>query len=756
MKNSLAGVIRVLAVVAACSGSLAAHAGAQAGGAIEGLVRTADGRPAANVSVRLVEAGRSVATTAEGRFAFEGIGAGRYLIQADDERYGAAVRRVTLAAGERQSIELTLSPFYHMDQLVVTASPAASTREELYQAAQALSGRALRQRVEPSLGETVAREPGVNASYFGPAASRPVIRGLASDRVRVLENGVGTGDISSSSPDHAVAVEAGAADRIEIVRGAATLLYGSSAIGGVVNVIDDRVPQDLPARPLSGELNLLGSSAATEKQISGELKAASGGFVLRGSGLFRDTEDYGIPGLAEAHADAGAAAEEEGVLANSAIRNSQWSGGASLIGGRGYLGAALSGYDSEYGVPGGAHAEEGGAGEQAHEDIAVDLRQRRVDAAGRLRLGNGTLRFLDARVGYADYRHFEVENGEIGTVFENEYWEGRLEAPHRLGRRINGAFGAQASRRDFAATGEEAFVPPNTTDMLALFLFEELDLRPLALQGGVRWERQRTKNTSEGFDTDFDGVSASLGVNWDLTEPLRVALSLARSVKLPSADELFSNGPHLATRSYEIGSTALGRETATSMDATLHIHSARVEGELTAFVNRFDDFIYQEFAGEEIEGLQVLRYTQADARFVGYEAQLHVELAEVGNGHVELELWSDYTRGTLQSPEQPLPRIPPLRIGTGLHYEGTPFTAFLRGRRVLDQDRVAPNEEATPGYTMLEASVGYRRVLGGLLHEITLTGQNLLNQEARNHISLLKEFAPLPGRDIRLAYRVAF
>ena len=735
---------------------LADDAHSQSTGAIEGRVLTADGQPAAAVAVRLVEPGRSVTTGSGGDFRMEGIPAGRYLVQVDDERFGAAVRRVTVAGGERVALTLTLSPFYHMDQLMVTASPAAATREELYQPAQALSGRVLRERAAPSLGETVGREPGVNASYFGPASSRPIIRGLGSDRVRVLENGVGSGDISSSSPDHATAVEAASADRIEIVRGAATLLYGSSAIGGVVNVIDDRVPQLLPARPLAGEVQVVGATAAAEKLASGELQGAWGPVAVQASGLFRDTDDYDIPGFADAdHEGAAVAGEEEGVLENSALRNSRWAGGASLIGDRGHVGVALSGYDSEYGVPGGAHGGEEGGVEEQH-GVAVDLRQRRVDAAGRLRLGNGAIRFLNARVGVADYRHFELEDGEIGTVFLNDYREGRLEAPHRISARVGGAVGVQGSRREFSAIGDEAFVPPNRTDMLAAFLFEELDAQPFALQGGLRWERQWTENTAAGFERAFSGVSASLGVNWDLAAPVRLAVSLARSVKLPSADELFSDGPHLATRSFEIGTTDLEREVATSIDATTHIHSDRVEGEFTVFLNRFDDFIHQQFTGEERNGLQVLRYAQGDARFLGYEAQLHLEVADFGDGHVELEFWSDYTRATLAATDEPLPRIPPMRIGTGVHFEGQPWTAFVRGRRVLAQERVAPNEEPTGGYTLVDASVGYRRVLGGVLHELTLSGQNLLDREARSHVSLLKEFAPLPGRDLRLTYRVAF
>ena len=741
---------------------------AQEEASLSGRVVSALGEPIAGITVRLVETGRRTVTDADGRFAFDALAAGRYLVRIEDDRFGSAVERVVLAAGEAATLDLQLSPLYHVDELVVTAGPGAVTREELYQAAQALSGRELRNRAAASLGETVGSEPGVNASYFGPASSRPVIRGLGSDRVRVLEGGVGSGDLSASSPDHAVAVEPQGAERIEIVRGPATLLYGSSAIGGVVNVIDDRVPVERPATPVTGELRVLGASVNREGMLSGRLDGSAGRFAWHASGLFRSTDDYDIPGFAEAEHEEeehegeehGEEEEVEGTLPNSALESSRWAGGLSFVAERGHVGVAASGYDNEYGVPGGHGGEEGGHGAEgeahAEEGVRVDMRQRRVDGEAVLRFPSGPVRSVKARLGYADYRHFELEGPEIGTVFENEYWEGRVEAPYRLGESLDGAFGMQASRRDFSAVGEEAFVPPNETDLFAAFLFQEYEAEEVSVQAGLRWETQRSSSDADGVEVDFHGFSASGGVNWEVSGPVGVAFSVARSVKLPSADELFSDGPHLATRSFEIGKLTLEREVGTSLDATLHLHTGRFEGELTAFVNSFDDFIYQEFTGQERGGLPVLLYTQGDARFVGYEGQLHVELLHRADRHFELELFSDYTRATLLDPDEPLPRIPPLRWGTGLHYEGTPWTAILRYRRATGQDRVAPNEETTDGYSMVDATLGYRVLWGDILHELTLSGRNLLDEEARNHISLLKEFAPLPGRDIRLTYRLVF
>lgn len=738
-------------------------AAAQQTGAVTGRVVDAVDVPAPEVTVRLVGTTRTDVTDADGAFAFDSLSSGEYVVQVDDERYGSGLERVRVAAGQRVRIEITLSPLFEIDPLVVTAG-AVRSEDELFQAAQSLSGRELRRRADVSLGETVANEPGVNASYFGPASSRPIIRGLGGDRVRIMESGIGTGDASNTSPDHAVSLEPQAADRIEVVRGPATLLYGSSAIGGVVNVIDGRVPSERPTEPFSGEIRGIGNSVSDETTGAAEVTLATGNVVFHASGLYRNTDDYAIPGVAELEDEHG---EEEGILPNSALENSRFAGGVSYVGDDGFLGAAFSGYDNEYGIPGGhghGHEHEGeepGAqqveeGEEEEGGVTIDLQQRRFDLEGQRSLG-GALRTLKGRFGLTDYEHVEIEpSGEIGTRFDNDFWEGRLELEHALGERVTGSVGAQLSRRDFAAIGEEAFVPPSETDLFALFLFEELSVGDVRLQGGARWETQTSTDETNGFEEDYSGVSLSGGLHWDATEPVSLALSVARSVKLPTAEELFSDGPHLATNSFEIGNRDLEEEVGTSVDATLHLHTDHLRAQVTGFLTDFDGFIFQEFTGAEEDELPVLRYAQGDASFRGFEAQASVRLLDRGSQELAWEVSSDYVRAELSDSDEPLPRIPSLRLGTGLRYDGSPWFASFGVQRVTEQDRTAPNETATDGYTMVDASLGYRLFHGGLLHEITLKGSNLADVEARNHVSLLKDAAPLPGRGVRLMYRLVF
>lgn len=747
------------AVAVAAVPTLPAIAEAQSTGTIHGVVRDQALGPASNVVVRLVDQGLTTRTGSDGAFTFTEVPPGAYVLQVEDERHGQGTERVEVVAGRAAEVTFNLSPIYHLDPFLVTAGPTSLRAGELVQPAQSLSGRDLRDRLLPSLGETLANEPGVSSTYFGPGASRPVIRGLSGDRVRILESGIGSGDASNTSPDHAVSLEPATADRIEVVRGPATLLYGSSAIGGVVNVLTNRIPSERTDRGVTGEVRGVGASAAEERSISTLLDASAGAVAFHVDGSWRKTSDYTIPGFAELLHDEeeeGGEEEVEGTLLNSALENSSWSVGASFLGRRGHIGASVSGYDNLYGVPGG-HEEEGEEEEEhAEEGVHVDLQQRRVDLDGVLRFDGGAIETLRLRGGANNYEHSELEGEEVGTRFDNEQWEARLEARHRALGPFTGAVGAQFSTRDFSAIGEEAFTPPNKTDQLGLFALEELTAGPVRFQVGGRFERQTSSETIGGFEESFNSFSVSGGLNWEVSEPASLALNVARSVKLPTAEELFSDGPHLATGSFEIGNRDLKEEVALSADVTVHLDADRFHGEATVFVSDFSDYIFPAFTGNVQDGLQEVVYSQSDARFSGFEARGEVELMQQGGTHLDLELFADYVRATLTDRDEPLPRIPPLRFGGGFRYEGAPWRANVGVRRVAEQDRVAAFEDPTPGYTTVDASVGYRLFHGGLVHELALSGRNLGDTDARNHTSLLKGVAPLPGRDIQLMYRVAF
>jgi iron complex outermembrane receptor protein len=760
-----------LAVVAALAGPGWAQQPSveTASGTVAGRVVGQEGAPATDAHVELVELGRRTEVGGDGGFRFSAVPPGIYILQAQSPRAGMNVTRVEVAAGQEARLEITLDRALHQETVVVTATGHAATLSEIAQPVTVLSGADLALKRQPTLGETLAQEPGVSSTYFGPGASRPVIRGLGGDRIRVLQSGVGTADASSTSPDHAVSFDPLAAEQVEVVRGPATLLYGSNAVGGVVNVLDDRVPDTAPDRPLHGAIEFAGATAADEGSGAASLTGGAGRFAWHADFLHRRTDDVSIPGFAESaalRAEEEAEGEEHeqatGVLENSAVENTGGALGVSVVSSRGYLGLALSGLDSTYGVPGHAqHGEEGvpegeaPSEEEAH--VSIDLRQRRADLRGEWRHPFAGLRAARLRVGLADYEHSELEGEAVGTVFNNDSWEGRLELPHSPLGPFTGSVGVQGFRRDFEAIGEEAFAPPTLTDGWAMFAFEEAARGPWRFQLGGRLETQEVRAEGDTPDErDFTGFSGSAGVVWQDAAGWGVAFTAARSVKLPNAEELFSNGPHIATRAFEIGDPDLGTETSVGLDLSLRKRAGRVTGELNGFLNRFDDFIFEEFTGEEEDGLAVVQYVQRDADFRGLEAQARLELFHAEPHHVGLDLQADYVHAELRDTGDPLPRIPPFRYGVGLHYEGSRWSARAELRGAGEQDRVAASERPTDGWAMLNASLGWRAFFGRAVLELLLRGSNLTDEEARNHVSFLKDQAPWPGRDVRLTARLTF
>jgi iron complex outermembrane receptor protein len=725
------------------------RAAGQEPGQITGTVTSAAGEPAPDAEVTVVELRRRTKTGPDGGFRIENVRPGTYLLEIVSPRYGNAVQQVAVHAGGPVQVDIQLEPAVHLNEVVVSVSPEARGQNEAAQPVEVLSDRELQTRLQPTLGETLAQEPGVTSTYFGPGASRPVIRGLGGDRIRILENGIGVGDASSTSPDHAVSADPLDAERIEIVRGPATLLYGSSAEGGVVNVIDNRIPDQVPDERVSGQVDLRGGTVANERSGNVSLTAAlAPELALHGNYLRRETDDFDVPRLGE--------------LDNSQLESKQGSVGLSYVREAGYIGASFTGFDTDYGIPPGR--EEPGTEEGEEEGpVTISMRQRRGDARGEIDRPFAFLRALKVRFGATDYEHTEFDAGTPGTKFTNNLYEGRLEAPHRSLGPVTGAVGVQFSRRDFEAAGEEAFVPPTRTDTWSAFAFEEVAASPqVKLQLGARYENQDASaepgeiTGGVPFDRSLDAFSASAGLIWAPAEDFSVALSGSRAIKLPNAEELFSNGPHDATGAFEIGDIHLREEKNLGLDLTLRKTAGRVAGSLSGFLNRFDDFIFEEITGELEDDLQVIRFVQRDADFIGGEAHLDLEVLHRDPHHVTLELSSDYVRAELRDTDEPLPRIPPLRGSVGVRYQGRGLWASSEVLRVDEQDRVAPLETTTPGYTFLNASLGYRFFLGRFVHDVMLTGRNLTDEFAQNHVSFLKDRVPLPGRNVSLSYRLSF
>lgn len=738
---------------------------AQTGGTVTGRVVDTSGAPVTDATVQLIESRVSLQVDAGGNFTFTDAPAGHLHLLVESRRLGSTVAELELLEGASASIEIELDPAIHRETIVVSASPDARGESEVYQPVNVLGSEELQNRREATLGETLNKEVGVSSTYFGPGSSRPVIRGFGGDRIRILEGGMGTGDASNVSPDHAVSTEASTAEQIEIVRGPATLLYGSNALGGVVNVIDNRVPSRLPPAAVTGTLDLSAGTVADERLGAIDLGGAASDRIAWHLDLFdRQTGDYEIPGPAEseaAHDEEEIEEEESGFLENSSLESRGGSIGASWIEGRGFVGLAFTGLESEYGVPGHAHHEEheeepGHEEEEAEEHVRIDLQQSRVDLKAGYEPEGGFFRALNLRVARTDYEHVELEGEEVGTRFTNDGWEGRLEAGHRPLGSLNGTLGLQLTSTDFVATGEEAFIPPTVSTSQAFFIFEEINRGSFDFQFGARWEHLAHEVEADDLpDRTFDGVSTSVGAIWHMSDAWALASSLARAVRLPTAGELYSDGPHAATRSYEVGDPALEEETSLGLDLSLRGQGEGWRAEITVFNNRFDGFIFESPTGEEVEEMPVFAYQQGDATFRGVEVEFHSDLLHREPWHLEVDLGGDLVRAELASGDD-LPRIPPMRLFAGLTLRGERARAGLEVRRIFDQERTAALESATDGYTMVNAHVAYRFFRAATGHELLLRATNLTDELARSHVSPLKDLAPLPGRNVSLSYRLLF
>ena len=671
------------------------------------------------------------------------------------------------------------------DEIIVTASPLGRSAEETIVGSTVLSGDDLERNLEHSIGETLRKQPGISSTFFGPGASRPVIRGLGGDRISILDSGIGSIDASSTSPDHAVAVEPAMAEKIEIVRGAATLLYGSSAAGGVVNVFSGKIPSTLPEGGVDGALRVGGSTVDEGIEAAGGFnvdlgKAGVGNFVFHGEGSYRETDDYKVPGFVESarlraaeEGEGGDEHEEEeeafGRVENTALESKSGAAGLSYVFDSGFIGVSGTAINSEYGVPG-AHGhgeEEGEAGAEEEEGgVTIALRQRRIDLNSEIDADFLAFQKMKLRVGYADYTHTEIEpSGEPGTVFANEGVEGRLELVAKdaraAGGDLKGALGFQWRIRDFSAIGEEAFLPPTKTRQYGVFALEEYERGILRLEAGGRYERTTHRVDVTATDLGFNAWSVSAGVGLAPADGVFFGVTGLRTERAPSPEELFSNGPHLATGVFEIGDPTLGKETARGVEATMKFSNDAASLVVNGFYTSYKDFIFENFTGldADIDGemIPIAQFSATDATFKGFEAQLDAELFRLGPFHIHGHAAADYVRATADSSATgDLPRIPP---ATGLFaLEANSASIDLRGEieHALSQKKVGFNELPTDGYTQYNLYATYRLMGEDSPIAVRFAALNLSNEDARLHTSFLKDIAPLPGRNFRISVQGKF
>jgi len=644
---------------------------------------------------------------------------------------------------------------------VITANPLGNA--QLAAPSTVLEGDTLTLAQKGSLGETLNGQPGVSSSYFGPGASRPIIRGQDGDRIRLLQNGVGALDASSLSYDHAVPLDPVNVERVEIVRGPAALLYGGSAIGGVVNTLDNRIPTEA-IEGIHGAGELRYGGADTTRSSAGKLEAGDGTFALHLDANARTFNDVRIPGYAHsASVRATEDADDNGGkhrLANSDGRQDGGAIGGSYTWDHGYAGLSYSTYDANYGSP-------------AEDDVRIRMQQEHYGFASQIRDLDGPFTSVKVNAGYTDYKHSEIEDGEVGTTFKNKGYEARIEGRHQPLGPLEGVIGAQVNRSQFQALGEEAFVPQTDTDAAALFILEDWQATErLKLSLGGRLEHTRVSPDAQGNErfeaadknSDFTAGSLSSGVVYSLTPVWSLAATLAYTERAPTFYELYANGAHVATGAYEVGDASLSKEKAVSSDLALRFDNGVHRGSVGVFYSHFSNYIGLLGTGRTLNdegeadagGIPEYTYSGVRARFAGVEAQDHWALGENAYGKWALELSGDYTRATNLDNGEALPRIAPLRLNSGLLWEKDAWQARVDVQHASAQHRVPDNESGTDGYTTLGASAGYRFKVGQSQWLAFVKGENLTNQTVRYASSILRDIAPAPGRSIEVGLRTTF
>ncbi|WP_296599902.1 TonB-dependent receptor [Phenylobacterium sp.] len=631
-------------------------------------------------------------------------------------------------------------------EVVVTAAPYVVSIDSTTTSVNVVKREELDLAPSAGLGDVLAHLPGVRSSFFGPGASRPVIRGLSGPRVQVLTNGVGMIDASGLSPDHQVASDPQEAERIEVLRGPSALAYGGSAIGGIVNIIDNRIPSKY-VDGIHGRVLGSYSTGDEGKAVSGAVSAGLGdGFTFTADGAHRESGDYEIPVAAmsrELASELGlpAPSRSRTRVPNTFVDLDAYGAGLSYAGAQGWGGVSIKHTDSSY-------------GSAAEEDVHIGLKQTRVDTRGGLDMDLGPFKSIRFAGGYSDYKHTEFEGAEPGTTFLSKGYEGRVELvqPDRGG--WQGALGFQGLHRTFDAIGEEALIPATKIDELGVFTLQRLDKESWGVEGGLRVDTRSIRNIRA--DRDFTNVSASVGAFVRPIEGWFFGASLSRTSRGLTEEELSSFGAHPATGSFEVGDPTLDKEVSYSLDTTAHYSSETWILDLHGFYVDYDNFIdlVPTGATDADSGFPVFNFVQGGAKFYGTEAEVGYTPWHSGDKSFRLEAAGDYVRG--KTSYGPPARIPPWSLtGRGV-YEGGWWTGTLEVRTVGKQDRVADFELPTDGYTMLNASLVLRPFEAEPDLKVFVDANNLTNVEAREHASFLKDVAPLPGRSFRMGVGYRF
>jgi iron complex outermembrane receptor protein len=759
---------------------------------INGVVLDTDGKVVEHARVHVHGRQQYVYADTKGRFTIQAPVDAELHISA--KGFGDQFIKIADIQNNKLTVELQAGG---LERIVVAASGLHHYDLEMANPVSVLSGEELSRKTEPTIGETLKSMPGVHSNYYGPVAASPILRGLDGPRVRILSNGLDSADVSRIGPDHAISADAITTEQIEVLRGPSTLLYGSGAVGGVVNVVDNRLPRQL--RPANTQIESRYSSGSDEKTAALAHDGGQEQIAWHFDGFKRKTNNYDVPDFTN---DEGESSDQ---LANSWLDNSAINGGLSWITDKGLLGFSVGHIDSEYGIPGHHHHEEHEEDEheeeEAHEEAGVFARvkQDRYGLAGELYKPFAGIETLSFSSALTRYQHHEIEDGAIGTTFKNDSFESRFTAEHETFAGWHGVVGYHLQQSDYKAIGEEAFTPDTKTDSHALFVLEERSFGEFTGQFGARLEQVDYKasgiefehhhdedeaedHQAENVKDDFTATSVSAGLVWNFQEGYNWALSVSRSERAPSAAELYSNGAHIATQTYELGlayaldadgeisqsAAEFKKEVANNIDLTLR----KFEGDFTftynLFYNKVHNYLYmkdsgltmadleahdaaEEEHGHEGEEFSIFQYQQQDATLYGAEFAAAYQLT----AEQELEFFIDSVRARLDNGGD-LPRIPPVKLGAGYSYTAQDWSANLDWTHYMKQNRVAAAETTTGSYQILDLGFSYYFNLNQLDLTAFVKANNLTDELGFVHSSFIKEDAPLPGRSFTLGLKARF
>ncbi|HJU73799.1 MAG TPA: TonB-dependent receptor [Gemmatimonadaceae bacterium] len=754
-----AALLVFLSAMPGASGAQAPPVGSIGGTVVDSV----SGLPVVAARVRIVELHREEITHEDGTFDHRGLRPATYTLQVQRLGYRLVTRRVAVRGGDTVQVRITMAPAaVTLAPSIVTGTLSERGGEQVLSPTASLSGAELDRNLAGTVAATVAAQPGVSLTGIGPSTARPVIRGLGGDRILILEDGQRPGDMSAMSGDHAVAIDVQTARQIDVVRGPMSLLYGSSALGGVVNVVREEVPASRPEH-MHATLTAQGASNSRAGTLSGEIRLPIRRFAVRAEGSIRDAQDVETP---------------LGTLANTQSRTTSAAIGGARVGSWGHVGLAYRFFGNDYGIPGGFVG--------GHEEgVNIEMRRHVLRSEGELHLSQGPFSAVRLSAALTDYHHVELEEvGVIGTQFDQGQFAGDLLVRHdAVGLFAQGALGGRVQLREIRTGG--SLQTPSTDDYnVAGFVVEELGTGKVRLQTGLRFDAAKFEPREQAFidiggrriptrPRTFGSLSGSLGMLWEPVSDLRLGASVSRAYRTPDFNELYSNGPHLAANSFEVGDPELDDERGLGFDVFARYNRGRLNAEVAFFGNRLTNFIFPSSRGRVEQGRQggvpLLQFSNEDADFRGAEGRiewsvtstlvLSATLSEV-RAHFTSErdsipLFEGGDTTFVQASKYP-PLIPPLHGEVGLRYERPNWFAGATARMSDRQDRLGDFETATAGYAVADLSSGFRFVQGRRLHSITLRIDNAFDRAYRNHLSRIKEIMPEPGRNVALVYRLVF